>query len=89
MGSGTAVGLPLKLAAGANVRPNPLEPVPNQVLSAANRPEPVSARVETLVEGRIDEVGNAASTRLSSRLASRPGSVAASRSIAAMRFSNR
>ena len=89
VGSGTAAGLPLKVAAGANVPPDALEPESKALVSAASRPEPVSASGEASVDGKIDEDGNAASTRLSNRLTSKPGSVAASRSIAAMRFSSR
>ena len=53
-GSGTAAGLPLKLAAAANVPldPLPLDPVSNALVSAAIRPEPLSARGEASVEGQ-------------------------------------
>ena len=87
-GSGTAAGLAPKLAAGANVPPAPLDP-PMALASAASRPESLSAKGDESVDDTIDELGSAASTRLSNRLTSKPGSVAASRSIAAMRFSNR
>ena len=88
-GSGTAAGLALKLAAGANVPPALLEPELKALPSAAIRPESLSANGDASLDDKIDELGNAARTRLSNRLASKPGSVAASRSIAAMRFSKR
>ena len=87
-GSGTAAGLPLKLAVEANSAADPLVPVPTALVSAASKSEPVSASGAASVAGKIDEDGNAANTRLSNRLTSRPGSVVASRSIAAMRFSS-
>ncbi len=60
-----------------------------RVASAASRPESLFAKGDESVDDTIDELGSAASTRLSNRLTSKPGSVAASRSIAAMRFSKR
>ena len=88
-GSGTAAGLPLKLAPDANAAVAPLEPVPNALVSAASRPELLSPSGAESVVGKIDVDGRAAKTRLSNRPTSKPESVVASRSIAAMRFSNR
>ena len=88
-GSGTAAGLPLKPAVGANAAVDATVDAESiALLSTANRPESLSASGDESVEDKIDELGNAARTRLSKRLTSRPGSVAASRSIAAMRFSS-
>ena len=87
-GSGTAAGLPLKLAPGANTAPaEDAEPEPIALESNASRLEPPSAVGEESAIG--DELAcSTASTRLSNRFASNPGSVAAKRSIAAMRFSS-
>ena len=87
-GSGTAAGLPLELADAAKVPPAPLDS-PMALASAASRPESASAKGDESADDRADELGSAARTRLSNRLTSKPGSVAASRSIAAMRFSKR
>ena len=87
-GSGTAAGLPPKagLAEKAAVAPPSAElDVP---LSTVSRPEPVSPSGEESMDGKIDDDGSAARTRSSNRLTSKPGSVAARRSIAAMRFSS-
>ena len=88
-GSGTAAGPALNTAAGANAALVALEPEPNALLSAASKPEPLSANGEESVDDKIDELGSAASKRLSNMLTSKPGSVAAKRSIVARRFSKR
>ena len=88
-GSGTAAALPTTPASGANAAITPPEPDSNVLLSTVSRPEPMSPNGEESLDGRIDDEGNAAKTRLSNRLTSTPGSVAAKRSMAAIRFSNR
>ena len=57
-------------------------------LSTASRPEPDSISGEVPLDDQTDGAGSAARTRSSNRLTSKPGSVAARRSIAAMRFSS-
>ena len=90
-GSGTADGLPPKSAAGAKaVAPPNAEPddEPIVLLSAASKPEPVSTSGAEPLDDQTDAGGSAARTRSSNRLTSKPGSVAAKRSIAARRFSS-
>ena len=95
-GSGTAApsassGLPPKAAAGAKAAAPPkaeLEDEAKELLSAASRPEPESSSGEVPLDDQTDCVGSADSTRSSKRFTSKPGSVAARRSIAAMRFSS-
>src|SRR5580704_13849320 len=88
-GSGTAAGAPAKAAAGANAAEPPSDEdddEPNVLPSTASRPEPSSGDVP--LDDQTDDDGNAASTRSSNKLTSKPGSVVARRSIAAMRFSS-
>ena len=86
-GSGTAAG-PAKLAVAANAALAPdADPELSALESNASRLEPPSMTDEE--SAATDALaGSTASTRLSSKLTSKPGSVAASRSIAAMRFSS-
>ena len=90
-GSGTAAGLPAKLAIGANaalaLADAEVAPPPIALESNVNRFEPLSASGAES-DGTIELDGSTARTRLSNKLASNPGSVAAKRSIAAMRFSS-
>ena len=90
-GSGTTAGLPTTAEPIANAALSPLEPEKEEsvLLSSVNRVEPVSVHVEASVADRSDANGIDANTRPSSRVMSSPGSVAASCSIAAMRFSKR
>ena len=70
-------------------RPMPNRTIePNVPLSTASRPEPDSTSGEVPLDDQTDDDGSAARTRSSNRLTSKPGSVAARRSIAAMRFSS-
>ena len=87
-GSGTAAGLPAKLALGANAAlAEDADPEPIALESNASRLELASRFSEE--SAAADELGGStARTRLSNKLASKPGSVAAKRSIAAMRFSS-
>ena len=90
-GSGTAAGLPPKAAAGAKAALPPNDEPddePNVPPSTASRPEPESSSGDVPLDDQTDWVGNAARTRSSNKLTSKPGSVAARRSIAAMRFSS-
>ncbi len=60
---------------------------PDVPLSTASKPVPESIG-ESLADDQTDAAGNAANTRSSNKLTSKPGSVAARRSIAAIRFSS-
>ena len=88
-GSGTAAALPAKLGVAENApeAAAPDEPETKVPLSTAKGPEPPSIVGEMPVENE-ESAGSTANTRLSNRLTSNSRSVAARRSMAAMRFSS-
>jgi hypothetical protein len=65
-----------------------LEPGEDESLSVARSKEPVSKKGAESVDDQIDGAGSATKMRFSKMLTSKPGTAAARRSIAAMRFSN-
>ena len=64
------------------------EDEPVALPSTASKPEPESSSGDVPLDDQTEFDGNAARTRSSNKLTSKPGSVAARRSIAAMRFSS-
>ncbi len=87
-GSGTAAGLPPNSKSPAALLDAASDADANALPSTASRPETESVNGEVPLDVQTDEPGNAARMRSSNKLTSKPGSVAARRSIAAMRFSS-